>query len=141
MGQLNRYILEALQKAVTSAVTATGAPPVKYVNRNAPSGGKYWEVVYIPNDIDNEFWDAGKTYRGILRLILHWPQDDKGAYAALDEVDRVAKWFTVGKQMQDGGAEPKVTVRVTSEPSIASVIEESPELLIPLTIRYECFKI
>ena len=137
---IERYILEALQKAVTTAVTATGSPPVKYIGRNTPSNsGKWWEIIYIPNNVENEFWDSGKTYRGIMRLILHWPQDDTGAYGALDEVKRVADAFKKGDISTDAGSH--AVVRIMEHPNVLSIIEQPPEMLIPLTIRYTCFKV
>lgn len=138
---IERYVLEALQKAALSAVAGTGSPPVKYVNRNfnPPSDGKWWEVVYIPNNIEGEFWNEGKTYRGVMRLILHWPQNDQGAYAMLDEVARVSNKIVKGTIYQDAGN--NAYVRIIDHPNVSGVIEQPPENIAPLTIRYSCFKI
>ena len=84
-------ILNLLQKKVTEVVSNTY--PVKYINTNIGNVDKFWEIVYIPNNIEDEFWSSGKTYRGILRLILHWPQDNKGVYKPMEEVERVANGF------------------------------------------------
>lgn len=133
---MERYILEALQKAVTTAVGVS--PPVKYVNRNfTPPDGPWWEIVYIPNNVENEFWDESRTYQGLLRLLLHWPQDDKGAYPAMDEVASVASKFTKGSMFQDPAK--KVTVRITDNPNLTGVIEETPEFLLGMSIRYSFF--
>ena len=135
------YILKTLQKQITAAVAGTGAPPVKYLNTNfdPPSNGKWWEIVYIPNNVPNEFWSEGKTYQGIVRLILHWPQNNSGAYLAMQEVLRVSNYFNKGDKYQD--EDENVIVRIQDHPDVTSIIEESPQLLIPLTIRYSCFKI
>ena len=76
-------ILSLLQKKVTEVVGKSYK--VKYINTNIGNVDKFWEIVYIPNNVENEFWDKGKTYRGILRLILHWPQDNKGIYKPMEE--------------------------------------------------------
>lgn len=138
---IERYILELLQKAVTANVAGTDAPPVKMLGRNfkVPASGKWWEVIYIPNNRPNEFWSEGKTYQGILRLILHWPQNDEGIYKAMDEVKRVADRFEKGTIYNN--ATQGVRVVLTDNADITSIIEQPPENLIPLTIRYNCFKI
>lgn len=136
---VERYILEALQKAVTTAVGSS--PAVKYVGRNLtpPSNGKWWEIVYFPNNYEGEGWGEEKTYRGVLRLLLHWPMNNSGAYSAMDEVKRVGDYFNKGLLLKDPSN--NVTVKISDNPNISSVIEEPPELLIPLTIRYTCFKV
>ena len=133
------YILKALQKAVTVAVGQQ--MPVKYMNTNInpPSDGKWWEVVYIPNNVTNEFWSEGKTYQGVLRLILHWPQDNKGAYDAMTEVSRVANSFQKGNVFTDPSN--LVQVRIQDHANANGVIEEPPSLILPLTIRYSCSRI
>lgn len=136
---LERFVLEALQKKVINVVTGTF--PIKYVGRNieTPVDGKWWELVYIPSNVENEVWADGKTYRGILRLILHWPQNNEGVYQALDEVKRVSDGFVKGERMSD--PLNTVSVVVTEHPNMTDIIEQSPELLIPLTVRYSCFTI
>jgi hypothetical protein len=139
--QIERYILQALQIGIRSATSLPTSIPVKYVNTNfdARDVDKWWEVVYIPNNIENQYWDSGKTYRGILRLILHCTQNNTGAYDQMDIVDTMANAFKIGSIFEDPAK--KVRVKITSEPTLMGVIEESPNFLLPLTIRYECFKI
>lgn len=134
-----RYVLQALQSAVVTAVGAS--PPVKYVNRNMnpPSDGKWWEVVYLPNNIEGEFWGNEKTFRGVIRLVLHWPQDDKGAYAMFDEAQRVADKFVKGSLLQD--PDKKVTVKITETVNVGGIIEQPPENILALTVRYQYFNI
>jgi len=134
-----RHVLQALQTAVVAAVGAT--PPVKYVNRNMnpPSNGKWWEVVYLPNNIEGEFWGDSKTFRGVMRLVLHWPQDDRGAYAMYDEAQRVADKFTKGSLHQD--PDKNVTVKIIETVNVGGVIEQLSENILALTIRYQYFKV
>lgn len=130
-------ILNLLQKKVTEIVGNTY--PVKYINTNIGNVDKFWEIVYIPNNIENEFWNSGKTYRGILRLVLHWPQDNKGIYKPMEEVERVANGFKKGLELFDDVNSIKVTI--TDNPDCTNVIEDEGKLLIPLTIKYLCFKL
>ncbi len=139
---MEKYILEALQKAVTTAVAATTLPPtaVKYVGRlfEKPSNYRWLEVIYIPNNIENEFWDSSKTYQGILRLILHWGMDDKGAYEPTTLINDIAASFAKGGKFADPGN--NVIVRIDEVPNLLGILEEPPELLLPLSVRYRFFK-
>lgn len=136
---MERYILEALQKATITAVNPT-ALPVKYLGRtfNPPSDGRWVEVLYFPNNVENEFLGDSKTYRGFFRLILHWGIDDAGVYTALEKAQEIANGFAKGSKFADLGN--NVSVKIYDTPDISSVIEEAPELLIPITIRYIYFK-
>ncbi|AHJ10710.1 hypothetical protein P106B_27 [Rhizobium phage vB_RglS_P106B] len=140
MMMVEREILEALQKGVTAAVAASILPtlPVRYKGRifGIPNDGKYLEIVHIPNNINGEFWNTGKTYRGLFRLILHWPVDDAGAYAPLDVIASIASHFSIGAVFQKNS----VQVKVYQEPDLTGVIESAPDQLFPVTIRYESFQ-
>lgn len=133
-----RYVLEALQKAVIAVGLTI---PVKYIGRvfNPPSDGKWLELIYIPNNGTNEYWSEGKTYRGLMRLILHWPMNSTGAYPAMDVARTIAASFVKGSKFSDTGK--NVVVTITEHPNVQDVLEEAPDLLVPLTIRYSCFKV
>lgn len=137
-----RYILEALQKAVTSAVATSNTPslPVKFIGRTftPPDKGGWLEIVFIPNDIMNQYWDTSKTYRGMFRLVFHWVIDDGGAYGIMDLARSVGAYFTKGLHLVDPGG--NVNVKITDNPNNMGLIEEPPELLLPLSIRYMFFK-
>lgn len=137
-------ILKALQKAVIAAVAAAAstdlpATAVKYVGRNfTPPGDKAWlEVVHIPNNITGEFWADGKTYQGLLRLILHWPMVDKGAYTPIILIESIGNYFTKGSKF----TQDDVVVTVTDNPDLMAVMEEPPYMILPLSIRYRHFKV
>lgn len=110
------------------------------INFNPPVDKKWWEVVYIPNNVENEFWaDTSKTYRGIFRLILHWPQKSQGIYKPLEEAERVANGFP--KNLELWSSDKTVKVIVTDTPNITTILEDRPQFLIGLTIKYSCFNI
>ena len=140
-----RFVLEALQKKVTAVVAAIDNDnlpdtAVQYVGRvfDPPENGISLEVVYVPNNKRGEFWDDGKTYRGVMRLILHWPVNDQGAYPPLDLMQSVVDQYTVGEKLQD--LEQNVNVTVTEEPNIMNVIKVGNELLVPVSVRYNFFR-
>lgn len=130
-------ILRLLQRAIGGATSL----PVKYVNTNfkTPNKGNWWEIVYLPNDIENEFWGKEKTFRGVLRLILHCEQKNEGIYKPLGEVENMMEVFFKGCVFYD--VEKNVKVQIVENPRMNDIIEEPPSLLIPLTIRYQCFKV
>jgi hypothetical protein len=138
---IEKEILQALQTATTAAVAASIMPtlPVKYRGRNfvIPDDDRWLEIVQIPNNVNGEFWSAGKTYRGLFRLLLHWSLDDEGAYEPLDVIASVSAYFPIGAIFQSGG----IKVKVYQEPDLTGVIETPPEQLFPVTIRYECFQL
>lgn len=139
---MERYILEALQKGVIAAVDASSNPdlPIKMVGRtfNKPETGAWLEVIPMPNNVMDEFWGSGKTYRGVLRLIFAWPMNDEGVYTSLSAVDSVTSYFTKGLKLTDPGN--NATVTITDNPDFKGVIEEAPWMLHPVSIRYQFFK-
>lgn len=109
------------------------------VNFNPPADKNWWELIYIPNNIENEFWDSGKTYRGVFRIIFHGTRKIQGVYKPMEEVERVADKFEKGMVLYS--EEDDVKVIVTEKPNLTNIIEEQTGLLIGLTIRYLCFKL
>jgi len=138
-----KAILEALQKAVIAAVAALPSEdrvPVKYVGRNftKPSDGSGWlEVVHIPNNQLNDSWGSEKTYRGMMRLILHWPMKDKGAYKPIELIEDIASYFVKGRKLTDQAS--TVSIMIADVPDFKGVMEEPPEMMLPMSIRYEFF--
>ena len=110
------------------------------INFNPPVDKKWWEIVYIPNNPENEFWSGqDKTYRGLFRLLLHWPQKSQGIYKPMEEVERVANGFP--KDLELFSEDNTVKVIITDTPNVTNIVEDRPQLLIGLTIKYTCFKI
>lgn len=140
---LEPFVIQALQKAVIRAVDLSDYPnmPVKYIGVNFnPLPEQNWlEVVHIPNNIENEFWGDEKTYRGVMRLILHGPQNGEGIYGSMGMLTSVLNNLAKGSKHSDTAG--NVLVKIEDHPNITGAIEESPELLIPATIRYSYFSL
>lgn len=128
-------IIKLIQKHVATLTDL----PIKYINTNMkpPKNGKWWEIIFIPNNLDGEFWSKGQTYRGFFRFLLHWPQINDGIYKPYSEVEKLVDGFEKGSVFED--LENNVKVILTENPKTNTVLEEPPELLISLTIRYNCF--
>lgn len=109
------------------------------VNFNPPADKDWWEFVYIPNNVENEFWDSEKTYRGIFRIIFHGTRKTQGVYKPMEEVEKVANGFEKGLELFSDDGDIKVVI--TEKPNLTNIIEEQTGLLIGLTIRYICFKV
>lgn len=138
----SRYVLEALQKGVLAAVAASSTPalPVKFVGRTfePPQTGSWLELVHLPNDLSNEFWADGQTYRGVFRLVFMQVMNDKGAYNLMDLARSVSDYFTKGLGLVDPGS--FVNVKIIDNPRNMGPMEEAPNIMVPVSIRYQCFK-
>lgn len=136
----DRHVLEAIQKAVIAAVAACTVPSlsVRMTARTLkiPTSGKWLEVIIIPDDEDVT-WGSEKLYKGLLRLLLHWPVDDKGAYEAMDLLHSIGSYFSKGSKHSDTGN--NVEVMVSNNPRFMGVLEEAPEIIYPLSIQYRSY--
>lgn len=129
-------ILETLQQAVIEAVAASDMPelPVKFVGRSftPPDNQRWLELVFIPVNRTDDYWGNEKNYQGILRLVLHWPNDDAGAYPPMNVLKSVAAYFTKDLVL------PRVQIR--AKPDLTGVLEDGAQMLFPASIRYQSFR-
>ncbi|MAK38207.1 MAG: hypothetical protein CMC15_18755 [Flavobacteriaceae bacterium] len=136
-----RYVLEALQKGVTQAVQNSDydTTPVKYLGRvfTPPDQGHWLELIYIPNNPTNEFWDTSKTYRGVLRLLFFEIANNEGSYGLLEKAENISNYFTKGVKLSDESE--NVIVNITENANVMNVLEEDSKLLVPVSIRYSFF--
>lgn len=139
-----RYILEALQQAVTAAVAASDMPSlatdgVKYVTVatfNIPASQKYLECVYLPNNSSNQYWGNERTYRGAFRLLLHWPINGGGAYTPMEILASIASYFAKGSKFSNAPA----YVKIYDNPDFGGMIVNGQEVIFPVTLLYENFQ-
>src|SRR6476660_2008262 len=96
-------ILKVLQTAVIAAVAASVLPalPIKVVGRTyVPENDQKWlEIVWIPNNPTGDFLGDDKNYAGMIRLVLHWPNNDAGAYSPIEVIASVAAYFTKDRHL------------------------------------------
>jgi hypothetical protein len=128
-------ILATLQDAVAAAMAASTTPtlPVKYIGRSwvVPDDQKWLELVFIPNNT-SDFWGNEKNYRGMFRMVLHWPNDDEGAYPPMAVLKSIASYFTKDRHLQ--------SVQIYETPNLGGVLEDGPETLYPASLRYQSFR-
>ena len=129
-------ILRALQGGVTAAVAASTMPalPVSYVGVSftVPNDQKWLEVVWLPNNIQGDFLGQEKNYRGILRLLLHWPNDGAGAYRPLAVIESIGAYFTNGLLLSN--------VQIYSKSDLTGVLQDGDDVIYPLSIRYQSYR-
>lgn len=131
----DRTILQALQAGVTAAVAASVMPtlPVKFVDIQfePPDDQKWLELVFIPNNL-SDYWGDERDYRGMFRMILHWPNNSAGAYPPMDILASICGYFSKDTLLQN--------VRVSDRPNLTGVLTEGAESLYPASLRYQCFR-
>lgn len=137
-----RFILEALQTSVTQAVRQSleSDLAVKYVGltHDIDTTTRWLEIVYIPNNDVGRYWNEGKIFRGIMRLILHNPKSAEGVYDEIDLITSILDYFQKDTKLADPNG--NVTVQITDQPTVLDLIEEESEFIIPASIRYRFFK-
>jgi hypothetical protein len=132
---IESQILQTMQSATIAAVAMSITPdmPIKFVavGLTPPNDQKYIEIVYIPNNDIGAYWGDEKNYRGMFRLILHWPNDGAGAYEPLDVLASICGYFTKGLYLGP--------VKITEPPDLSGVLEQGTETLYPASLRYSRF--
>jgi hypothetical protein len=136
-------IISALQQAVTAAVADSTVPslPIKYLLVGSTNGAaftppadqKYLELVWLPNNRIGDFRGNEKNHRGILRLVLHWPNDGGGIYAPVAALASICAFFWNG-QLLNG-------VQIYGTPDPTGVIEQGNEVLLPVSILYQSYRV
>lgn len=129
-------ILRALQGGVTAAVAASSTPnlPVSYVGVNftTPDDQKWLEIVWLPNNVQGGLDGEAKNHRGILRLLLHWPNDGAGVYRPLAVIESIGAYFTNGLLLSN--------VQIYSKSDLTGVLQDGDDTIYPLSIRYQSYR-
>jgi len=156
--------IRTFQDAIKEAVADSNTPtlPIKFKGRTfkPPKDQQYVEIVFIPNNPDGLFWGSEKLYQGIFRLILHWPNDDKGIYEPLNVIESVSSYFTKQRKLlyfttstwdngqlwdndqawlNDVGFDV-FALNIYEEPKLLSDIEAGKETLYPVSMAYRSFR-
>lgn len=129
-------IIRALQQGVIAAVAASPTPtiPVAYLDVafTKPDDGIWLELVHIPANNVTDYWGNRKNFRGILRLVLHWPKTGAGVYAPLGVIDDIAGYFTVGLNLSG--------VQISAIPDFTGALSEDNETLYGYSVRYQSYQ-
>lgn len=129
-----RDVLEALQKTFTVAVATAGSYPVKYINAtfNRPNDNKWWELIHLPNNPADSTWGNSKVYRGMFRMLLHWPNDGGGSYDAMDKAEAIIAYYNKNNKLGKG-------LQILNQPRLFNVLEADTELVLPVQLEYTSF--
>lgn len=135
---IDKNILQALQQKVIEAVAASTIPtlPVKFVGVSfvTPNDQKWLEIIHIPNNPSDRTWGDEEVNRGIMRLVLHWPNNGAGAYRPLEIMASIMSSFT--KYEKIGGL-----LQILNKPKSMSMIENGSENWYPATVEYTVFSL
>jgi hypothetical protein len=139
MDMIEQPILQALQQAIVAAVAASSIPTmiVKPLGITGPgTGTAFIEIFNIPNNRQGDYWDDSRVYQGTFRILLHWPNDGKGAYPPSRYRDELAGYFPKGRTITVSSS----LLKIYGYPDASSVLEAGQELVYPLSLLYRCFR-
>lgn len=114
--------------------------PVQYPLRSfkVPTDGKWFEIVRIVNNSTNEFWGNERTFRGIVRVILHWPIVDSGEIAPTKVLETVAANVKKGTEF----VREETRIQITDHPMIDEpIVESNGRAIMVLTLQYRSYVI
>lgn len=123
--------------ARVAELALTPVLPVSYPDIPfTPPVGAYLEVRHLPNSNVNLFIenDATVQYRGLLQITVVYPSG-KGIVAPNEVAGKVVDYFGKGTILRSGA----VSVRIYEKPSVASSMQDTDRIRIPVTIKYNCF--
>lgn len=139
---IDHDILKSLQDAARTAVLASTDPtiPIAYIDVNfdpsedaAETNGKYLELVFIPNNVENDTWGDERTYQGMFRMILHWPKSISGGpYPPMQLLSSICAYFSKDRKLGD--------VQVTNLPVFTGMLAAGHENLYPASLRYQRYQ-
>lgn len=133
---IEKEILQALQSKVIAAVALSTVPtlPIAFVDVafDPPNNGKYLELVHITNNPADPTWNEEEHHRGMLRFILHWPNNGGGAYTPLMLLASISSQFRKDEKIAG-------LVTVLNKPKAMSKIANGQENLYPASVEYSVF--
>jgi len=129
-------VITALQASVVTSVAQSITPtlPVKYLNVTfvIPNDGKWLELVHIPNPPTDQTWGDEKIFRGLFRMLLHWPNDGAGAINANKLADSIMAGYSKSVAMNG-------VLRLMNQPRLSNFIEEEKGTVGVITLEYSSF--
>lgn len=138
----DEQVIKALQQSLIAAVATTTQPtiPIKFLNAGfeVPSDpndnlfGRWIEPIHIPNNPPDPSWGDEQIYRGIYRILLHWPNLGQGSYEAHAFMKPIVNYYVKGRKLNG-------VLQLMNRPKLTSVIEEGKELILPFSLEYSSF--
>lgn len=132
----DRMVITALQQSLIAAIATTTIPtiPVKFLNVafNVPDDGKWIEPIHIPNNPPDTTWGDEQVYRGIYRIILHWPNLGQGSYDAFNFMKPIVNYYIKNRKLNG-------VLSLLNRPKLTTVTEEGKGLILPFSFEYLSF--
>lgn len=134
-------VIQSLQASVIAAVAASSKPtlPVKFinvVNDNVPippvDNSEWLELIWIANNPSDTTWGDEKVYRGIFRLVLHWPNDGAGSYPAITLMESIKASYHKDVLMGE-------KLKLLNQPRLTTINDDAKELQLIVSLEYSSF--
>jgi len=131
--------IQATLFARAASLVLSPVHPVSWPNVafTPPANKKYVRVTHFPNTTDRLYLGNSDPHRhqGILQLTVVAPLNS-GESAAREIAGQVADHFPTGLTLHSGGVQVKITKRANT----GSVVIDTTEIRIPVSIAYRSFK-
>lgn len=103
------------------------------IDFDIPDSGKYIEVIHLPNKPINYALDSDTppTYRGILRLLVHYPPNE-GNFPARHLAGVLIGFFKKNTFIWGTG----FAIKINDHPYQDSPITENSKMFVPVSISY-----
>jgi len=135
-------VVRSLQRGVVAAIQQSDLPalPVRYLTGvdgtedgfDIPQDQKWLEIVWIPNKRIGDYFGDEQNYRGILRLILHWPNAPTGVYTPLDLLASITRYFMKGMILSG--------TQVYANPQFTGSVDDKDDVMFPVSIYYTSYR-
>lgn len=144
-----RTIVRAGMEACEKQGLPMQVPGRTFNSKDEAPSGKWFELLTISDNGllstprlwvgRGSTWGNDQLFKGILRVILHWPVDDRGNYEQLGILADVKAELRKGTLLFGGDGAAAVRLTVYDHPSITDPIDDGTERLFPLTVPYQYF--
>lgn len=98
---------------------------------NPPNDQRYIELVVITNN-SADFWGDEKQLAGIVRVILHWSNDDEGIFYPMTICGLICQRLPKGLTLQFGSAK----LQISTAPLVLDPLSDGQETLYPVSFDY-----
>ncbi len=138
-GKIYEAMAARCQDMATQLALPISMPNVTFTPPTRDGARKpYLSVRYMPNgsELDGLGFASDETTIGLLQVSVFWPASE-GLVKPTDMADRVAGWWPAGTDIWYQG----VRVQIDRAPAVATSLQESDLVQVPVTIRWRAGEI